>query len=530
MSISVSQDQTPGLKAERPADAKAWRPGQLGFRFLAAFVAAVATGIIAHHDWPGSIIALVCAIPLALLFWQQADLRFTFDGLISAAFTGIAWTGVLIEPGPLNLSLFWLGLAAFALVRRGLKLASLSAALEVILRNIGRAPFRLFADAGSAWALKRNVQISTGWIANLVLPVLAIIIFGALLAVSNPLIADFLALFSWSKPFDYLLSSSTPLAVVTFLVLWIAMRMSPLAAKLDAAMSWAQPVWHSAYFKLAPVTITLLLLNAMFAAQNVLDYTYIWNGVTLPPGMSMVEYVHRGSYSLIATALLAGALIIAMFQPGSATSDSRLVRNLVYVFAAQNVLLVASSAMRTMVYVDESGLTLWRISAFIWMGLVATGLALIALRVMVNKSNLWLLNTNLAAALLVLLASGIINYNSIVAETNVNRALARLPADTRTQSAEILLELDVPYLLSLGPSAIPALEHLLNGTSGFPSLAMWAPQNLSDNMQSRGIYISSNAHVVLKSLTDDVRRQTQSIQSDWRTWTLRFFRKVNQNG
>lgn len=525
MSASISQDQPSSLEAGNSADAregaKDWRPGNLGLRFLVAFIAAIATGIIAHEDWPGSIIAAICALPFALLFRQQMQQRFTFDGVITAAFTSIALVGVAIEPGPLNLGLFWLGLAAFAVLGQGIKIITISAALEVILRNMHYAPLRLFADAGSAWALKRSVQINTGWIANLVLPLLAITVFGTLLAISNPLIADFVALFSWSKPFEYLLSGSTPVAIASFLVLWSVMRMTPLAANLDAAMNWVQPVWHSRYFKLTPVIATLLLLNAMFAAQNALDYTYIWNGVSLPPGMSRIEYVHRGSYSLIATALLAGALIIAMFQPGSATDESSTARALVYVFAAQNLLLVASSAMRTMVYVNESGMTLWRISAFIWMGLVATGLALIAFRVMFNKTNLWLLNTNLSAALLVLLASGVIDYKSIVAEVNVSRALAKLPQDAQTQTTAMQLDLDVPYLISLGPSALPAFERLLPGIQGIRNLGTWIPQLMSDRLQTKGIFLAGNAHAVLTSLRDGLRQSAHAIQSDWRTWTLR---------
>ncbi len=501
-----------------------WRTLKNGARFLAAVVCAITTGIVAHERWPGSVVALVCAIPLGLLVCQQNRKFFTFDHAICLGVAGISLAGVVIEPGPLNLSLFWFGLASLAVAGQGVKLTTISATLEIILRNICLAPMRLFADSGSAFALLGKIQNGSGWIANLVLPLLALVIFGTLLAVSNPLIADFASLFSWSKPLDYLFSSSTPVAIATFSALWIAMRMSPLAAKLDAAMAWAQPAWHGKYFKLAPVIVTLLLLNVMFAGQNALDYAYVWHGVKLPTGMTMVEYVHRGSYSLIATALLAGALIIAMFQPGSATNDSKIVRTLVYAFAAQNVLLVASSALRTMVYVDESGLTLWRISAFIWMGLVATGLALIALRVMFNKTNLWLLNVNLVAALLVLLASGIIDYKAIVAEANVTRALAMLPPNARTRTSEFTLDLDVPYLLSLGPAALPSLERMLPHIEGVSKLGAWVPPNFSNAMQGRGYYMSSNAFAVFNSLANDLRLKTNSFQSDWRTWTLRFAR------
>jgi hypothetical protein len=188
----------------------------------------------------------------------------------------------------LNLGLFWLGLAGLALTSSGVKFRTISAALEVILRNICGVPLHMITDAKAARALTRQFQNGTGWIANLVLPLLAIVIFGTLLTLSNPLIANFVWLLNLNKPLEYLFSGSTPVALATFLMLWTALRMSPLTARLDAAMVWAQPIWHSRYFKLLPVIATLLILNAMFTVENALDYFYIWNGVKLPPGMPRV--------------------------------------------------------------------------------------------------------------------------------------------------------------------------------------------------------------------------------------------------
>ena len=68
--------------------------------------------------------------------------------------------------------------------------------------------------------------------------------------------------------------------------------------------------------------------------------------------MNYAEYVHRGSYTLIATAILAGMLVIFALQPGSRSEASVPVRWLVYLWTAQNVFLVASSAKRTLSYID----------------------------------------------------------------------------------------------------------------------------------------------------------------------------------
>src|SRR5665213_1578045 len=54
---------------------------------------------------------------------------------------------------------------------------------------------------------------------------------------------------------------------------------------------------------------SLVLFNALFALQTVLDLTYLWGGANLPDGMSHAEYAHRGAYPLIVTALLAAGFV-----------------------------------------------------------------------------------------------------------------------------------------------------------------------------------------------------------------------------
>lgn len=65
--------------------------------------------------------------------------------------------------------------------------------------------------------------------------------------------------------------------------------------------------------------ISLALFNALFAVQNLLDVAFLWSGGSLPAGMTQTEYVHRGAYPLIVTALIAGVMALAMLRPGSAS-------------------------------------------------------------------------------------------------------------------------------------------------------------------------------------------------------------------
>jgi hypothetical protein len=408
--------------------------------------ASLLAGILSHQQWPGSIIALVAGVPLALLIKDQLAKGWTRDTALSAAYSCVALLSVFVDPGALNLTLVWFGCAALALTSAGMPLtlpaALLTAAVQSVFRFLLPSTPKIEPGAASA-----NLRKANSWFTTMLLPVLAGLVFGTLFINANPLIAEFAARMSWSLPVTYLFSISTPIALMAFLGMGVLMRMRPRAAsaatgKLETANSSLQK-----YFSRASVVISLVLLNIMFAAENALDYVYIWQGIALPPGMSFTSYVHRGSYSLIATALLAAVLMIIIFRPGTDTQDSRRTRWLVYLFAFQNVLLVASTAKRTSAYVDYSGMTLWRLSALIWMGVIAAGLLLIAVRVWRNRSTGWLLNTNLTVAVLVLLVCSYMDFVGIVSRWNAERAVAKG-------------EIDFSYNFSLGVHALSALQDL----------------------------------------------------------------------
>lgn len=129
-----------------------------------------------------------------------------------------------------------------------------------------------------------------------------------------------------------------------------------------------------------------------------------------------------GWYPLIVTALLAGLFVLVALQPGSDTASKPLVRRLVVVWIAQNMVLVASSLLRTADYIEAYALTRFRIAAMIWMALVAVGLMLICWRMLAGKSAYWLINANAMAALIVLAVVSVVDLAAVVAGWNVRHA------------------------------------------------------------------------------------------------------------
>ncbi len=234
----------------------------------------------------------------------------------------------------------------------------------------------------------------------LVVPVLGTVLFLALFAAANPLIENFFLRFNLAPSAEMI--GRFIFAGLVFLAVWSLLRPSRNSlsvgdAKAPSAAGHALPGITP-----ASVTLSLIAFNLAFAVQNGLDLAFLWSGAPLPGDLTLAGYAHRGAYPLIATALLAGLFVLVTLRPGSETARSRGVKLLVTLWIAQNLLLVASTMYRTLDYIEAYSLTVLRISALIWMGLVAVGLILICFRLLRGKSGAWLINANMLVALLVL--------------------------------------------------------------------------------------------------------------------------------
>ena len=128
-----------------------------------------------------------------------------------------------------------------------------------------------------------------------------------------------------------------------------------------------------------------------------------------------------------------------------------LVRRLVMLWIAQNVFLVGSSILRTLDYVEAYSLTVLRISALLWMGLVAVGLVLVGWRMLRGHSAGWLINANLAAAGVLLTGVCFVDLGAVAANWNVRHARE---IDGRGAM------LDLCYLNRLGGSSLLPLIDL----------------------------------------------------------------------
>lgn len=324
----------------------------------------------------------------------------------------------------------------------------------------------------------------------LALPVLGTALFLALFSAANPLISnafarvDLLAAvggFSIARLFFWLLAT---------LLVWSLLR--------PPRILLAPPGVRDGELRLpgvspASIALSLAAFNLVFALQNGLDIAFLWSGAPLPGDMTLAEYAHRGAYPLIATALLAALFVLVTLRPGTPSAESPLVRGLVYVWIGQNLVLVASTMLRTFDYIEAFSLTRLRIAALVWMALVAVGLVLICIRLWRRKSGPWLINANLAAALVALSACSAVDLGAIAARWNVRHAL---------EAGGPGVPLDLCYLNQLGPSALLPLIELESRPIGprFRERVSWTRNLIMDRLATR--------------------------QGDWHGWTFRNARRT----
>lgn len=362
-----------------------------------------------------------------------------------------------------------------------------------VLRFVLAAPLRLVEDwlkYIATGATRPTANRLSQRLAPWAMPLILASVFLILFAMANPLIEEVLRKIDLSVLLQFLDIWRIAFWLLIAAAVWPMLRPQ---LKHSARSKVAEPVakpQQDRMFEYASVLRALVVFNGLFAVQTSLDLIYLWGGVDLPDGMGHAEYAHRGAYPLIATALLAAAFVLIAMRRDGPGDRSKLIRGLVHFWIGQNVLLCISSILRLDLYVEVYSLTELRIAAGVWMGLVAVGLLLIFLRILLNKSNEWLIASNLVVLITVIYVSALIDFQALIARFNVEHSF-----EMTNQG----MPLDTQYLLSLGPSALPALDHYI------AALPVGETAKMHEAQVVRGM-LAGNV---------DLRSR------DWRSWTFR---------
>lgn len=355
------------------------------------------------------------------------------------------------------------------------------------------APARLFGHLRAdrrlmkAWRLVHGTRLPGAGLLVWTLPLALGLGFSVLFGVANPVIGQWFAeLGAWfASWFDAERLLPTPARIGLWwgvaALAWTLLRVRP--PRLLPVRSRIPTVEVD---RNALVLRSLLVVNAVFAVQVAMDVGYLAGGLRLPEGMTYATYAHRGAYPLLVAALVSAGLVLAAFKPGGVAERSPWARRLVLLWLAQNVALTIAAVWRLWLYVDAYGLSEWRLAAAIWMGLVAVGLVLIALRIALARGNRWLVDMNAGTALATLVLCCWLDIGGTVAWHNV-RHCQEVGGDG--------VAVDLQYLRDLRGDTASALT--------------WLAEH------SRDAGVARRA----RSFADDQRAESAELLRDWRAWT-----------
>lgn len=459
---------------------------------------AIALALAALADWlfydqPVGISAVIFAIALILgsllaNFAAMDRTKLSLAGFVAAAGLVLAFE----EFNAISLAFIMLSLGICLQLITSRKSDRLGERARALGELYLIAPFRMLRDVPGMISLPAVISGVAVWL----VPVVLSGVFVFLFASANPVIEKWVSLIiTPANAASHINIGRTLFWFAVLSIVWPFVHVrwrNKSRVVVDFAEAVAQE--HDTqprgteFFSTATILRSLILFNLLFAVQTVLDALYLWGSTTLPADISYASYAHRGAYPLIVTALLAAAFVLAAMKPCGPAGQSKIIRPLVYLWMAQNVLLVVSSILRLDLYVQIYLLTWWRVAAFIWMGLVVIGLLLIVARIVLNRSNGWLIGANLIVLTATLYLCALVDLTPAIAHYNVSHS---------REASGKGVALDTNYLRQLGPQALPAIDRAIVLRGHDPYLA---------------------------AVHDRLVEQQQKDMASWRTWGFRSWR------
>lgn len=407
---------------DRPAPRKrtAWQGDRTGLVRLALLVALIALAdALVWQVSAGISLALFCAVLGGVAIWLA-------DVPVRVAWQAGGGVALAVLPlvelvQPLSVVICAVGLSLVVVCVAGVRRRQWARSVlrlwwvgPVVAVRDGAQAARQVADVNpSGWDMGRLVK---GW----AVPVLLGGVFAMLLIGANPVLDRWLQGLT-----DLRLPDMNPWRGVFWalmaLLIWPCLVVARLHSKLTPRPA-RQTVRRAGLVNAGSVARSLVLFNAMFAVQTIMDLVLLYGDAGLPEGMSHATYAHRGAYPLLVTALLAG-LFAVLARPYA--EEKPLLRVLLLVWLAQTLALVLASVVRLDLYVDVYGLTRLRLAAFVWMGMVAAGLGVVVWQVAARKHTGWMLLRSGGIGAVTLYACAFVSFDGIIARHNLTQPVVK---------------------------------------------------------------------------------------------------------
>ena len=322
---------------------------------------------------------------------------------------------------------------------------------------------------------------------------------------------------SWTETaMDYIFFSSNPylaclLTIVIYVVAYGIMAaasrmMAPKQAGAQTAIvqgAAGELQEKKGNNALTAITVTLLLTLVYLLFCGIQLYFLFGGGkVSLPDGFTYAEYARQGFFQLLAVTIL--NVVILMFCR-KAAGESIVLRVVLTVFSVCTYVMIASAAMRMLLYVDAYSLSFLRILVLWFLALntlLVTGIILA-----IYRASFPLFRYFVAVSAVCYIVLAYANVDYIIASYN-------------TKSQEKMEKIDIDYLTTLSsdaaPVLLPALNEIItaekNGMSG----------NGGENPIARAYFeLSEDRKLAIKmTCSNYVRNIAEDEKTDFRSWNL----------
>lgn len=400
-------------------------------------------------------LAEVCAV-VALVGLADATIfhgrGFAGYALLFATAPWLLWLGV---ERPQRVSAVWIVLgmltvAAIRLVWCGSLLTTFCGAVLIVALAMtlhGQRPYLLellvFASqTGMAgyfgllryWKAGGQLRPRTpgsNWI-NLLLPLVTVLVFGTLFILANPDLAT-----AFGEGFDWFVQHTrewlfdrlpTPLqvlfwAVVAWVVVGLLRPLISTAATLEEHIPRTKSLPREAPLFIA-YRNTLVLVIALFALYLLFEFWTLWRR-DFPPGFYYSGYAHEGAAWLTVALALATVILSFVFRD-AVLADPRLprLRQLAWIWSAQNLLLAIAVYNRLFIYIGFNGMTPMRVVGLFGMSAVVAGFILVLMKIARNHDFAWLVRRHLWVLAITIYLFALTPVDAIVCSYNVRRVLA----------------------------------------------------------------------------------------------------------
>ncbi len=169
--------------------------------------------------------------------------------------------------------------------------------------------------------------------------------------------------------------------------------------------------------------VLLALLNVMLLVVNVLDIIYLWVTKQLPEGMTLSDYLHQGTTTLIISIIFAILIILFYFRGYINFSEkNKSIKWLAFIWLLQNVFVLISTGYRNLLYVSEYNLTYKRLGIYIWLALTLIGLITTIYKLYGKKTNLYLIKANGWAFFIFFVLFACFNWDSVITKFNIQNS------------------------------------------------------------------------------------------------------------